>query len=326
MLMREGSVQLEISKKIGEPISPELPVPVELEAMCNVVTAEPGEKVWRYTATDTTADVVYNVNADGSLDEVKRTPTGDAEITFQGLNSKKEYVLIDDILGETDNVGVLGRRKASITRGMDKKEVYAVLQAVTGQTALGQSNANFVPGVACQSVVPASGDDLYDVILAMKHKVEDYGDDYLLLEGSDVKEAIDSYSKDKVTSHNYNVKLREEIKGWGMQEMKVYGTFQDEAAATYQVMNKKYLVMIARNTRIADGKPITFVRRRISPEIAKFIKASPDNMQRLIIGDQAPQLIGSSDTFAYSVWGYESVIFLITNPYAIVFADVTSVL
>ena len=325
-MLNEKTMSMQFAKSIGVPISPILPISLELTEMCNIAVADVGEKVWRYTAADTTADVCYVVNADGSLDAVKRSPVGDAEITFRGLNSKKEYVLIDDILSETDNVGVLGRRKGSITRSMDKKEVYGIIRAIEGNTALGQANSNFVPGVACQSVVPESGDDLYDVIVKMKHLVEDYGDDYLLLEGSTVKETIDTYTKDNIASFNYKLDLHDQLGKWGMKEMKVFGTFEDDSAVSYQVMDKKHLILIARNTRIDDGKPITFVRRRISPEVAKFIKANPDEAQRLILSTEAPQSIAGTDTFAYSVWGYESIIFLITNPYAIVTADVTSIL
>ena len=316
--------QLHIAKSIGEPISPVLPVPVELDEICNTETAKPGEKVWRYTATDTTADIIYEVNADGSIDAVKRSPTGDAELTFQGLSSKKEYVLIDDILAESDNVSVLARRKASITQGMDKKEVYAIIRAIQGSTALGQANSNFVPGVACQSVAVASGDDLYDVLVKMKHAVENYGDDLLLLEGTDVKEAIDTYDKDNVASFNYNIKLKEQIANWDMKELKIFGDFKDKVGASHNIMDAKKLVMVARNSRIQAGKPITFVRRLITPEMAQHIGADPDNAQRIVLSSEAPQSIAGTDTFGYSVWGYESIIFLITNPYAIVTCDLTS--
>jgi hypothetical protein len=317
---------LEIAKQIGEPLNPTLPVPVELSAMCNLDTVAPGEKLWRYTAVDSTSDIVGQIESDGSITAVKRTPTGDAELTFQGLDTKKEYVLIDDILSESDNTGVLARRKAAITRGMDKKEIYTVLQAILGNTALGQANSNFVPGVSCQSVTVSSSKDLYDVISDMKHKVEDYGDDLLLLTGSTVKEEIDDYSKDNADSHNYDVNLREKLREWGITDMKVYGTFKDKSGSSYQVMDKKKMVMVARNSRIEEGKPITFVRRRIDPAIAQYISANPDEAQRLIISSQGPDNIGGTDTFGYAVWGYESVIFCITNPYAIVTADVSTII
>lgn len=320
------NMTLEIAKQIGQPISKNLPVPVELSVMANLETAGVGEKVWRYSAVDDTADIVYQINSDGTLDEVKRDPVGDAQLSFQGLNSKKEHVLIDDILGASDNTGVLARRKASIIRAMDKKEVYSVIQGILGNTALGQANSNFVPGVSCQSVSPSSGQDLYDVIMDMKHKVEDYGDDYLLLCGSTVKEKIDTYGKDNASSFNYDVGLNEMLNRNGIKVMKVFGTFKDGAGSSYRVMDKKKMILISRNSRIAEGKPLTFVRRRIDPEMAKVMGADINEAYRAVFSESATIVTGGENTFGYSVWGYESVIFLITNPYAICAADATVVL
>jgi len=90
----DKNIVLEVSKLVGEPINKQLPVPVEISAIADVFTAEPGEKVWRYTAFDTSLDTVLAVDANGAITVVKRTPTGDAELTFDGLNSKLEYVTI----------------------------------------------------------------------------------------------------------------------------------------------------------------------------------------------------------------------------------------
>lgn len=327
--MKLQGKSMEIAKHIGQPLNPTLPVPVTLKSIANIESAGVGEKVWRYTAVDDTSDIVYNINADGSLDEVKRNPVGDAEVTFQGLNTKMEYVLVDDILDAADNTDVLAHRKASLTRGMDKKEVYTVIQGILGNSALGQANSNFIPGESIQSASVDSGDDLYDVIMNMKHEVEDYGDDFLLLVGSTVSEKIDFYSKENASTFNYDVGLREMLSRNGIKVKKVFGTFKDNASPTpneYQVMGKKQLILVARNSNIQQGKPITFVRRRISSQLAELMNVDVDNAYRIVLSNDTPTIIDGSNTFAYAVWGYESVIFIITNPYAICTADATSIL
>lgn len=314
------NIYMEIAKQIGEPVNPQLPVPVEIEAIADTFTAEPGEKIWRYTAVDSSFDTVLSVDNAGAITVVKRTPTGDAELTFDGYNSKLEYVLIDDILAETDNVQVLGRRKQSITRAMDKRELYAIVTALLAKTA------GKLPGVEPHEVAPDSADDLYDVIIAMKHKVEDYGDNFVLLCGTTVKEKIDTYDKDQASSFNYNVTLPLKLKALGIDVLKVFGKVElTDGGGETAIMDSKKAVLIARNSRVAEGKPIKFVRRKIGAEIARLMGADVDKAQRALMVNPTPVIVSGTNTLAYGVYGYESVIFTITNPYAICIADLTSV-
>ena len=313
--------QLEIAKLIGQPINVQLPVPVELGAIADVFTAEVGEKVWRYTAFDTSLDTCLQVDSAGAITLVKRTPTGDAELTFDGLNSKMEYVLIDDILSETDNVQVLARRKESITRSMDKRELYAIVTALLAKTA------GFLPGVNPAEYTVGSSKDLYDVIIGMKHLVEDYGDGFVLLVGSTVKEKIDTYDKDNVGSFRYNIALISRLREIGIEVIKVFGNVElTDGGGETAIMDSKKLILVAKNSRIAEGKPIKFVRRKISPDIARLMGAEVDSAQRALIVNPTPVNNAGVNTLAYGVYGYESVIWTITNPKAICIADATLIL
>jgi hypothetical protein len=316
--------QLEIAKLIGQPINPHLPVPVELGEIADVFTAEVGEKVWRYTAFDTSDDICYQVDPNGAITLVKRTPTGDAELTFDGLNSKMEYVLIDDILSETDNVQVLGRRKESITRSMDKRELWTILGALLSKTA------GYLPGVEPHDIsVGGTGEpqDLYDAIMAMKHAVEDYGDNFVLLVGSTVKEKIDLYDKDNAGTFNYNVTLPAKLRELGITVMKVFGVVDvGNTGGEEVIMDTNSMILVARNSRISEGKPIKFVRRKISADIARLMGAEVDSAQRAIVVNPTPVNNAGTNTLAYGVYGYESVIFTITNPKAIAICDAETVL
>jgi len=320
----ERRVDLEISKLIGEPINYQLPVPVELREICNLDTVEPGEKLWRYTNVDSDLDTILVVDTtDGKLVQVKRSPLGDTEISFQGLNSKKEYVLVDAVLSSPDTK-VLGRKKEAITRGMDKRELKLVLDGLEADTNT-PGNANV------QEYTIASGDDLYDAIMAMKHLVEDYGDDYVLLCGSAVKEAIDMYDKDNAGTFNYNVTLIAKLKELGITPMKIFGKVEStDGGGEAVLLNTKHMILLARNSRVAEGKPIWFVRRKISPEIARLMGADVDQAQRALMVGQTPEVVDFSGTSAnvlgFSVVGYESVIFAIPNPKMIVKCDATSIL
>jgi len=315
----EQNIHLEIAKQIGEPIDPSLPVPVTLMEVADTFTAQPGEKVWRYSQFDPNAgDYVLDVDANGAITTVKRTPTGDAELTFKGLDSKLEYVLIDDILAETDNTSVLARRKASITRAMDKKEVKLIADALLAKTA------GYLPGVDPHEYTVASGDDLYDVIIGMKHLVEDYGDNYVLLVGSTVKEKIDTYDKDNASSFNYNVTLTARLRELGIKVVKMFGQV-DSGSGAEDIMDKKKLILVAKDSTIAEGKPIKFVRRIVGADIAKAMGAEVDSAQRALIVNPTPVNVAGTNTLAYGIFGYESMIFTVTNPKAIAICDATSV-
>ena len=315
-------VTLEIAQLIGSPINTQLPVPVELSAIADTFTAEPGEKVYRFQNLDKTADVVLDVDTDGIITVKKRSLLGSVELTFKGLNSKLDFVLVEDVLNQADT-RVLAGRKEAITRGMDKKELKLIIDALL------TPHADYFPAnqVDANEIEPATGDDLYDVIMKMKHVIEDYGDNYVLVCGSSVKEEIDNYDKKQSTTLHYNVDLVGRLAKMGITVMKVFGKVSvADNEAEVSLMDAKKMILIAQNSRIADGKPVKFVRRKVSPEIAQLMGADVDNTQRALIVNPTPVIDAGENKLAYGIYGYESVIFCVTNPYAISIADVSSII
>jgi len=86
------------------------------------------------------------------------------------------------------------------------------------------------------------------------------------------------------------------------------------------------MILVARNSTIAEGKPVKFVRRRISSDIAKLMGADVDKAQRALIVNPTPVNVGGTNTLAYGIYGYESQIFTVTNPKAICICDATAIL
>ncbi len=306
-------LRLVIAKNIGEPINPHLPVPVELSEIANIDTANPGEKVYRFDDIDTRVDTILAVDSNGAITQVKVSPLGDTEISFSHLNSEMLYVLVTDVLDSID-LDVLGRKKAHISQGLDKRELKILLDALLTRDALGETDI----------IEMASGSDLYDVILNAKHEIEDYGDNFIMLEGTLVKEALDAFDKDNASTYNYNLKIRDQIREWGIKEVKIFGqvaTSTGSPPTGVDLLDKRKLILVARNSRIANGKPITFVRRKISPEIARLMGADVDNAQRALWIGNTPVNVSGTDTLAFSVYGYESYVMAIVNPYAVCVSD-----
>jgi hypothetical protein len=300
--MSDRNMSVEIAKTIGEPIDENLKVPVVLSEIADVETAEPGEEVKTYGTADGQADDVYTVDANGKIAVHKVSPNTPAALTFTGLNSKLEYVLVDEILNSPDQQA-LARKKAGITRAMDKEEVKRICDGILA-----------IP--ACE-VAQATGEDLYDMIVKMKHVVEDFGDNFVLLVGSLVKEKIDTYDKDKVTEFNYRVGLREFLASAGIKVVKVSGLVNGG-----RLLATDKMILVAKDSTIAVGKPIVFVRRKVSPAIAAQMGAGVDGAQRCVISTETPMVIAtdSLNTLAYGVYGYESIVLAILNVKAIAWA------
>ena len=311
---------LEIAKLIGQPIDTQLPVPYDLAKIADYSTEEAGAHAYRYSALDTDADVILQADTtNGVILVKKRSPLGDTELSFTALDSQLEYVLVNDILNSPDTKK-LARRKDSITRGMDKVELKTII------TLIETDNTTLKPGLDVTSDDPASGEDLYDAIMSMVHTVEDYGDNFVLLCGSAVKIAIDNYDKSQVATANYRMSIRQMLKDAGIDIVKMFGMVSTVTAETEaRIMNTNHAILVAKNSRIAEGAPIKFVRRKINAEIASLMGADVDKAERAIVVNATPVQVGSNNTLAYGVYGFESVCYFISNPKAIVKADFTSV-
>lgn len=298
-------VDLEIARVIGEPIDSNLKVPVALAEIADVETALPGEEVKYYASEDANVDDIYTADADGKLTIHKLTANAATALTFVGLQSKLEYVLINDVLagaeGNKPDTGVLGRKKASITRSMDKQEVKRICDAILG--------------VASQEIVKVAAEDIYDGIKKMIHLVEDYGDNYVLLVGSTCKSVIDEYDKVNADNFHYEVGIKRMLADNGVKLIKVIGQVNGGA-----VLAATKMILVARDSTIAQGKPVLFVRRSVSPEIAKMMGA--DNAERLISVAQAPVIIdGSNNLLGYGCFGFEAIIECIRNYRALAWTD-----
>ena len=294
---------------INEPIDPNLRCPVELMDIVNYREAEAGESVEYFAspAQDRAADDIYAADANGTITYHKIALKSVLALTFVGLQSKLETVLIDEILNSHDQTA-LAQKKDAIIRAMDSEEVRLIL--------------NLCLAVASQEITKDSGEDLLDVIIKLKQKVSDYATDYVLLVASDVMDAIESYDKDNVTSFNYKMSIMEEIAKLGIKKVvKVLGNSGYNAGST-PVLAAGKAILVGRNSNLAKGRPIFFSRRKFSGDIAK-LSGAQDGAVRLINVVETPFVINGSNanTLGYGVFGYESKIMVLTNYRAISWTD-----
>lgn len=294
---------------INEPIDPNLRCPVALVDIVNYKESEPGETVEYFasSAQDRAITDLITVDAAGSIAYVKVALKSVAALTFLGLSSNLETVLIDEILNSKDQ-GALAAKKEGIIRGMDNEEVRRIL--------------NLCLAAASQEITKDTGEDLLDVIIKMKQKVSDYADDYILLVASDVMDAIERYDKENVTSFNYKMSIHDEIAKLGIKKViKVLGQTRFDAS-TASVLAAGKAILVGRNSQLAAGRPIHFLRRKFTKEIAELSGAG-EGAVRLVKVLETPYVVNSANdnTLGYGVFGYESIIQVLTNYRAVSWSD-----
>jgi hypothetical protein len=294
---------------INEPIDPNLKCAVELVDIVNYRESEPGETVEYFasSAQDRGIDKLYVADAAGTLTYEKIGLKSAIALTFVGVQSTLETILIDEILNSKDQ-SALAQKKEAIIRAMDSEEVKRILKLVTD--------------VAGQEVHKTTGMDLLDVIIKMKEKVADFATDYVLLCASDVMNKIDSYDKDNVTEFNYKMGIREVLAQIGIVKIvKVLGD-SGYAGSSTPVLGAGKAVLIGRNSNLSAGRPITFLRRKFTKEIAELSGAA-EGAVRLIDVAKTPTVVNGAgaNTLGYGVFGYESIIQVLTNFRAVSWSD-----
>jgi hypothetical protein len=296
-------VDLLIASTLRAPINPNLPVPLAISEIAEVEEAQPGEmvRIFDYTGEDGNADDLYAIG-DSTLTIHKISPVEPATLTFVGLKSKLEYVLVDEVLPAVDQ-NALARKKAGISRAMDKQELKRICDgvlALDGDTDVGN--------VDCE-VVQGTEDDIYALIDKMIEKVEPYATDYALLVTAAVSRAMRNYSKDNAENKQYDVSLNQLLADNGVTVIKVRGKVNGA-----DILADGKLILVGRKSGLAAGKPITFVRRLFNAEIAKYMGIESGLPGRAISVAQAPTVISSgSGLIGFATFGYESVIEAITN-------------
>lgn len=288
---------------INEPIDPNLRCPVELVDIAEYKESEPGETVEYFGSDRADVDDIYTADAAGTITYHKITLGTVTALTFVGLQSKLETILLDEIMNSKDQ-SALAAKKDGIIRGMDKEEVRRIF--------------NICLGVASQEVTKGTGEDLLDVIIKMKQKVSKYANNYILMVGSDVMDEIEKYDKANVTSFNYKMGILDEIAKLGIVKIvKVIG----EVNGT-PVLAATKAILVGRDSNLAKGKPLTLVRRKFAKEIAE-LSGAKEGAVRLVDVAKTPTVVNGAgaNTLGYGVFGYESQISVLTNYRAISWSD-----
>jgi len=305
---------IDIAKAIGQPIDAALPVPVGMAAICELETADYGDDVYYFSAYDTNTDIIYTAGDNGEVTSNRKSPSGATALPLVGIQSDLAYVTLEEMQHVTSSVTnkdltALGRKKAAITRSMDKQNMKEL--------------CDLILGLSGQEVTSVTADDLYTMIIKLVQKVEDYADNYILLCGSTIYNAIQTFEHDNVTTFEYRLGIQELLTNLHIKVIKMVGSVAlDTTSANAAVLAATKCILVGINSSLVGGKPCLFVRRKINPEIAKQLGFPIDSAERLLTTIGGLSIINNSkNILGYGVIGYESRAIAVTNPYAIAWSD-----
>jgi len=311
---------------IGAPIDANHSVSVELTEICNIPEpAAPGELCYTFVPDDSNGvDKIYTSGSEGQILTIKVKLAGLTSLNFEFLQSKEEYVLVQE-LAESPDTNALARRKVSIGRAMDKlesKRVYDLVLALDGDTDV---------GLVDQEVARTTGEDIYDLIVAMVRKVENYANDYVLLAGNTAYAEIEDYDKANADNFLTAVSIFDLLKRKGITLIKVFENIQlrnadDNSGSDVPVLAADKMILIGRNSKLLAGKPILFMRRQVRALVANAGGTFDVDERALYTAETpSPMYNGTVLTHGYGIFGFESIVAAILNYRAVCWADSTVV-
>lgn len=302
--MEKKYSQLEIAQIFGEPKDPRKPYSDLISLVAETDTANPEDYYYYFDALLDT-DKIYVVTASGELTQENVTPDSPALLSFSDLSSPEYFVKLIDLAKAKETI--VRRKLVTINRAMNAYENYKITSLLATACA-GSGN----------QIGLGSGETRFNFshLVNMKHTIKDYGDDFVLLVGSDVDLDIDLWDWNDNKYHS----LKDALDQLRIEVVRVTGNVDvDGSTTTVMPSTKAYLV--ARSTEM--GRPVLFVRKKLSDiELLGGVinSAGGGKSERLIFSSAQPvtHVAGSKRYLAVGITGFEEIAAAVINPYAIV--------
>jgi len=282
--VESSNMFLELAKIWGEPLDPLRPYPRVVELLCSVDTTEAGENTYSFD-TDEDAKEVYHIDTNDNVTSTQVTPNAVASVPFVDVLTKEYYVSFTDLL--TAKYDVIARKKKTVNRALNADEIKKVMLITDAAVASGNR------------VVLASGTTkfTYSNLIQMREYVKDYGDNFVLVVGSQIDHDIILWDYDENKYHS----LKQALADLNIQIVRVVGNVSIDGSSK-AILNTNKALLVALNTEA--GKPLAFSRKlldRVELVGGEVIQ------QRAIIVSPAIMPVGSNRKPAVGVCGFESI-------------------
>lgn len=287
-VMQSPNMFMELASKVfGQPVDPLRPYPKLVEMVADVDTTEVGEDVYKFDVNEDTKEVYY-IDTNSTVTSSKVTPDSVASVSFTDALTKEYYVTFTDLLAA--KYDVIARKKVTIARALDAVEIKRTVLvldaaiAVGSRVVLGSSETKFK----------------YTHLISMREKIKDYGDNFVLIVGSQIDEDIIRWDYDE----NKYQSLQAALADLKISIVRVVGSVTIGGVAKSILATNK-AILVALNTELA-GKPVKFSRRMLNP--IEILGGDIDGaMQRATIVTPAIMPVGSNRIPSVGVVGFESL-------------------
>lgn len=303
-MKKKNLSQLEIAQIFGEPKDPRRPYPDLIAEVAETDTANPEDYYYYFDALLDT-DKIYVITATGELTQENVSPDTPALLAFSDLSSPEYFIKITDLAKAKETV--IKRKLRTINRAMNAYENYKITSLCS--TACAASGNQISLG---------SGETRFNFshLVTMKHTIKDYGDDFVLLVGSDVDLDIDLWDWNDNKYHS----LKDALEQLRIRIVRVTGSVDIDGSTTNVLASTK-AYLVARSTEM--GRPIVFVRKRLDDiEILGGVikEADGDKPERLVFASPNPVTHVSADKryLAVGITGFEEIAAAVVNQYGIV--------
>jgi len=295
---------LEVARIIGEPIDPRKPYGDIIPLIATTAYADPNEYVYYFDVLNET-DIVYTITSTGAVTSTAVTPDSPAAFTFIDIASPEYYVKITDLASAKE--ATLARKLETINRSLNMYETKYMFDLASTATGTSTFQHTLTSGRMTFS---------YNDLILMIQDVVDYGDNYVLLVGSE----LDTDMKLWNWNDNKYINLLSAFADLGVQKVRMgvgNVTIDANSPARRLAANTGYLV--ATSTEM--GKPFLFVRKRLNDIdlLGAAIKQNGDRPERLVFASPNPITASGGTTryLAVGLTGYEQIVAACVNPYAV---------
>jgi len=313
---------LEVARIIGEPKDPRRPYPKLVSSLCETDTADPEEYLYYFDCLVNTEKVIV-ITASGAVTQENITPDTPVQISFTDLATPEYYVKITDYSRRKEQV--LARYNMTINRALNSYETYKVVTMLDACIDSGAVAPN-VSSYTGQDFTLGSGYTRFSFphVIDMLEAVQDYGDNYTLVTGSQCAKDIKlwnwndnkyqsvSQAWDDLNIEEVRISLAGSAATFNYDDDGSGGTVSTDILAN----NKAFLV--AKDTEL--GKPLLFVRKNLDSvkALGGIVSENGEMPERLVFVSPNPITVtGTARYLAVGITGYEQIAGAVKNPLAV---------
>ena len=295
---------LEIARIIGEPVDPRKPYTDVVSAVCELDTADPNEYVYYFDVLNET-DIVYTITGTGAVTSTNVTPDSPALFTFIDVATPEYYVKITDLANAKEST--LARKLKTINRALNMYENKYIFDLASAAAA-GSGQAHTLTSGQMRFS--------YNDLITMVQDVVDYGDNYILLVGSEIDTDMKLWDWNDNKYHS----MIEAFNDLGVEKVRMgVGNITIDANSPVRQLEANKAYLIARSTEM--GRPFLFVRKNLNDIdlLGAAIKQNGEKPQRLVFASPNPITAsgGTSRYLAVGLTGYEQIVAACINQYGV---------